>query len=177
MDLPETDVYNGVRREGAGCLEYYGYYRSTLGDLLLISDGTALTGLYLNRNIPQNLISLPVFETVGKWLEDYFQGNPRVIDFPFETRGTDFQKRVWKLLETIPYGETRTYGQIACQVAAELGKERMSAQAVGGAVGKNPISIVIPCHRVVGADGSMTGYAGGISNKEWLLEHEKGTER
>lgn len=158
-------------------MEYYGYYRSPLGDLLLVSDGEALTGLYMNRDIPQNLSSLPVFETAGKWLEDYFRGNPRRIDFPFRTAGTDFQKRVWKILETIPWGETRTYGQIARQVAAELGKEKMSAQAVGGAVGKNPVSIVIPCHRVVGADGSMTGYAGGIPNKEWLLEHEKGTER
>lgn len=145
--------------------------------LLLVSDGEALTGLYMNREIPEKCSKLPVLEAAASWLEDYFRGNPRSIDFPIRTAGTVFQERVWKILEDIPYGETRTYGHIARQVAAELGKEKMSAQAVGGAVGKNPVSIVIPCHRVVGADGSMTGYAGGISNKIWLLEHEKGTEQ
>lgn len=160
---------NNKRRD---FLEHHGCYHSPLGPLLLVSEGTSLTGLYMNREIPGNLSDLPVFDKTSGWLDDYFRGSPRQIDFPIRTDGTAFQELVWKHLMEILYGQTQTYGQIAKQVAKELGKETMSAQAVGGAVGKNPISIIIPCHRVVGTGGAMTGYAGGISNKQWLLEHE-----
>lgn len=153
-------------------LEYYGCYHSPLGPLLMISDAVALTGLYMNREIPPSVAALPVFDKTAAWLDDYFRGSPGKIDFPIRADGTAFQKLVWKYLLAIPYGQTQTYGQIARQVAENLGREKMSAQAVGGAVGKNPISILIPCHRVVGVGGTMTGYAGGISNKQWLLEHE-----
>ena len=93
-------------------------------------------------------------------------------DFPVAPEGTDFQKLVWKLLLEIPFGETRTYGQIAREVARRMGRQKMSPQAIGGAVGRNPISIIIPCHRVVGSGGQLTGYAGGLDKKKWLLRHE-----
>jgi methylated-DNA-[protein]-cysteine S-methyltransferase len=94
------------------------------------------------------------------------------VDIPLAPGGTSFRRQVWKLLQAIPYGENRSYGDIAREMARLMGKEKMSAQAVGQAVGSNPISILIPCHRVVGAKGQLTGYAGGIPNKIWLLRHE-----
>lgn len=153
-------------------MEYYGKYDSPTGPLLLVSDGEALTGVYFGRDIPAELTRLPVFDRADHWLEAYFRGDPPPIDFPIRAEGTAFQKLVWDALLQIPYGSTRTYGQIAREAAAALGKEKMSAQAVGQAVGRNPISILIPCHRVVGADRSLTGYTGGLENKLWLLRHE-----
>lgn len=145
---------------------------SPMGILRLTSDGTALTGLYLpsqscddSRWILAN--DLAIFNSAGNWLADYFAGNPGAVEFPLSPAGTEFQRRVWNILMTIPYGESTTYGAIAKQLG-----ENMSPQAVGQAVGKNPISILIPCHRVLGAKGQLTGYAGGIENKKWLLEHE-----
>ena len=109
-----------------------------------------------------------------KWLDRYFNGEkPEISELNLSPNGSIFAKNVWKLLCKIPYGKTTTYGELAKKVAEVMGKNRMSAQAVGGAVGHNPISIIIPCHRVVGADGSLTGYAGGIDKKIKLLEHEK----
>ena len=154
-------------------MDYYSAYDSPLGSLLLVSDGTALTGLYMNREIPAELHDLPVFTLAKNWLADYFHGVVRQMDVPVQTRGTDFQEQIWKILRRIPWGETRTYGSIAEEVADLLGKEKMSAQAVGQAIGRNPVSILIPCHRVVGTSGKLTGYAGGMSNKQWLLNHEK----
>ncbi len=117
--------------------------------------------------------SLPVFAQVKEWLDRYFAGEqPPIFALPLAPIGTDFRHRVWRKLITIPYGQTRTYGQLAQELADEDGNDKMSAQAVGGAVGHNPISIIIPCHRVVGADGSLTGYAGGVEKKVFLLEHE-----
>lgn len=151
---------------------YYGKYASPTGPLLLVSDGNALTGVYFGREIPAKTDTLPVFDRAEAWLDDYFRGKVRAVDFPIRAEGTPFQKLVWNCLSEIPWGQTRTYGDIAREVAAAMGKERMSAQAVGQAVGRNPISILIPCHRVVGADRSMTGYTGGMENKLWLLGHE-----
>lgn len=115
-----------------------------------------------------------VLKQTCEWLEQYFAGeNPMISKLPLAPQGSEFRRLVWKILCEIPYGETTTYGAIAKQAAALRGAGSMSAQAVGGAVGHNPISIIIPCHRVVGSDGSLTGYAGGIDKKIWLLNHEK----
>ena len=106
------------------------------------------------------------------WLDAYFRGDNPPAGIPLALEGTDFQKQIWNLLLTIPYGQIRSYGALARDAAALLGKQRMSAQAVGQAVSRNPVSILIPCHRVVGSDGSLTGYAGGLDRKIWLLNHE-----
>lgn len=149
----------------------YGCYESPLGPLLLAWEEDELMGLWMNREIPEQ--NQPIPETVKQWLDAYFLGQPNEISFPLKPKGTAFQQQVWQILLRIPYGRTRSYGSIAREMAALTGKEKMSAQAVGQAVGKNPISILIPCHRVVGVGGKMTGYAGGLENKVWLLEHEK----
>lgn len=114
-----------------------------------------------------------VLRLAGEWLEQYFSGQTPTVQVPLAPRGTEFQKLVWGLLRQIPYGQTATYGDLARQVAAQLGRAAMSAQAVGGAVGRNPISLLIPCHRVLGGHGELTGYAGGIERKKWLLTHEQ----
>lgn len=123
-------------------------------------------------NMSDNHGVLQVYEIIKLWLDDYFTGNIPDFTPPLSLKGTDFQMAVWKILLDIPYGQVVTYGDIAKKIAAQRGLKRMSAQAVGGAVGRNPISIIVPCHRVIGANGSLTGYAGGISNKIWLLEQE-----
>lgn len=151
---------------------HFAEYASPVGKLLLTSDGENLTGLYMGRELPEQDSDIPVFREAKEWLDAYFRGEVRRIGFPLAPEGTAFQKKVWDILLTIPYGGTRTYGDIAREMADFLGRERMSAQAVGQAVGKNPISILIPCHRVVGAKGQLTGYAGGLENKQWLLRHE-----
>ena len=148
----------------------YGMYESPLGSLLLTWEDEALTGLWMNREIPEEIKVLP--DVVKQWLDGYFLGRPGEISFPLNPTGTPFQKQVWKILLTIPYGQTRTYGEIAREMAVLTGKEKMSSQAVGQAVGKNPISILIPCHRVVGTGGKLTGYAYGLEKKIWLLRHE-----
>lgn len=156
-------------------MQYYAEYISPMGNLLLTSDGEALTGLWIGRDAPEDTVSLdtlPALQKVGVWLDAYFRGEPREIDFPLAAGGTAFQKLVWELLLQIPYGETSTYGAIAREIARQMGKEKMSAQAVGQAVGRNPINIIVPCHRVVGAKGELTGYAGGLDKKIWLLNHE-----
>lgn len=158
--------------KGGVILDYWAQYDSPLGPLLLKSDGKYLTGLYMNRELPEGPADLPVFCRAVNWLDAYFQGQSPVMDVPLKLEGTAFQRRVWQLLPTIPYGEIRTYGDLAKEVAEQMGKEKMSAQAVGQAVGKNPVGILVPCHRVVGAEGGMTGYGGGLENKIWLLTHE-----
>lgn len=157
-------------------------YRSPLGLLTLAGSGDAVTGLwlegqkYFGRTLPKTEISgeaLPVLELAKDWLDRYFSGKkPAVSELPLAPAGTEFQRAVWQILCEIPYGEVTTYGGIAQKMAVRMGRERMSAQAVGGAVGHNPISIIIPCHRVVGSNGSLTGYAGGIEKKIQLLEWE-----
>ena len=108
-----------------------------------------------------------------KWLAEYFSGCEPKVNVPLQFTGSDFQKRVWKILQNIPYGRLVTYGDVAREIAEQLGLARMSAQAVGGAVGHNPLCIIVPCHRVVGANGSLTGYGGGMWRKVRLLELEK----
>ena len=154
---------------------------SPLGDILLAADEIGLTGLWFEgqKNYARTLSpesgerELPVFRQAKHWLEVYFAGKEPAFSVPLHPMGTAFQQRVWSLLRTIPYGNTATYGEIAKRLAAENGIAHLSAQAVGGAVGRNPISILIPCHRVIGADGSLTGYAGGIERKCALLMLER----
>lgn len=151
---------------------YFSEYMSPLGRLLLQSDGKSLTGLWFDREAPV-IREDAVLTAAKRWLEDYFRGVDRNPDFSIDPEGTAFQRQVWELLRKIPRGRTATYGEIAREMARRLGKETMSAQAVGQAVGHNPISIVIPCHRCVGAKGQLTGYAWGVERKRWLLEHER----
>ena len=112
------------------------------------------------------------FEVTIMWLNQYFNGKKPFITPPIQLEGTEFRKSVWSILQTIPYGETTTYGDIGKQIAQQQGKEKFSAQAVGGAVGHNPISIIVPCHRVIGSNGQLTGYAGGIERKKYMLDLE-----
>ena len=156
---------------------YTVHYTSPLGGITLASDGMALTGLYFDgeRDFPDlsaaHKKDLPVFGEVMRWLDLYFAGKEPDFMPPLAPVGTTFQQAVWEILKTIPYGGTTTYGAIAKRLEKSTGK-RMSAQAVGGAVGRNPISLLIPCHRVIGADGSLMGYAGGLDKKEYLLRTE-----
>lgn len=155
---------------------------SPVGMLTLASDGEYLVGLWIEgqKYFAHSLYGkvsedyfVPVFTLVKNWLDRYFAGEkPAISEVPLRPGGSEFWQSVWRILCDIPYGEVVTYGSIAKKVASDLGRERMSAQAVGGAVGHNPISIIIPCHRVVGANGSLTGYAGGIDTKVKLLQHE-----
>ena len=155
---------------------------SPLGEVRLRSDGESLTGLWFvgqvndAKDIDDLEIKndLPIFLQVESWLERYFSGKQTSITIPLQPKGTSFQQRVWQILQEIPYGETTTYGEIAQRIAKEKGVETYSSQAVGQAVGKNPISILIPCHRVLGKNGALTGYAGGVHRKEELLRIERG---
>ena len=156
-------------------MKYYaGCYDSPLGSLLMTSDGEALTGLSFGDEplAEQETQALPVFVDTCRWLDLYFSG--KVPDFTpqLSLQGTDFRRAVWEILRTIPYGQTISYGEIADMIARERRMEKMSAQAVGGAVGHNPVGIIVPCHRVIGKSGSLTGYGGGIWRKEWLLKLE-----
>ena len=158
-------------------MTYTTYYSSPLGKMILVSDGAALTELdFAEDGLPASAVrtqkDLPVFEEVSRWLDVYFSGRDPGTLPPLAPHGTAFQQAVWNILRRIPYGTTTTYGRIAAHIAAARGG-RMSAQAVGSAVGRNPISILIPCHRVIGADGSLTGYAGGLDKKEALLRLEE----
>ncbi|MDR1701303.1 MAG: methylated-DNA--[protein]-cysteine S-methyltransferase [Sporomusaceae bacterium] len=157
-------------------------YESPLGLITLASDGQSLTGLWLAgqkyhgdtifTTLTENN-TLPIFTAAQNWLERYFNNNqPPISELPLAPVGSAFRQSVWKILIQIPYGQVITYGDIAKKMAAQLSKKTMSSQAVGGAVGHNPISIIIPCHRVVGSNGSLTGYAGGIPLKIKLLELE-----
>jgi len=156
---------------------YTAHYNSPLGGITLTSDGMALTGLYFDgeRDFPDlspgRKKDLPLFGEVMRWLDLYFDGKEPDFSPALNPTGTAFQMSVWAILRTIPYGETTNYGAIAKRLEKKTGK-RMSAQAVGGAGGRNPISIIVPCHRVIGANGSLTGYAGGLDKKEYLLELE-----
>ena len=160
---------------------YYCTYESKIGLLYLISDGESLWGCYLEdqkyfpSNIDKYLLNeeLSILVKSKSWLEKYFNGeNPSIDEIPLNFNGTEFRNTVWGLLKEIPYGEIVTYRHIAEIIAENKGLETMSAQAVGGAVGHNPLLIFIPCHRVIGADGSLTGYAAGLENKKFLLKLE-----
>lgn len=155
-------------------------YKSPVGEITIASNGEMLTGLWLDgqKNFADTLLEnyeekdLPVFEQTKKWLDIYFSGKAPDFTPPLDMGGiSPFRKRVWEIMLEIPFGQTSTYGKIAKQIAEETGK-KVSAQAVGGAVGHNSISLVIPCHRVVGTNGGLTGYAGGIDKKIKLLRLE-----
>lgn len=165
---------------------YHIKYDSPLGWLTVASDGAAIVGLWLDgQKYYCEGVDLPMADgadvvVLGEarlWLDRYFRGEePSIKSLKLRPIGSAFRQAVWRVLCEIPYGSCITYGDIAKRIAAETGRETMSAQAVGGAVGHNPISIIIPCHRVVGAGGKLTGYAGGLDKKEWLLRHEGAIE-
>ena len=167
--------------KGLKYMDYTYHYSSPFGGITLASDGEALTGLWFDgqKYFADTLSSenseaeLLIFEQTARWLDIYFSGNAPDFALPLNMRTTPFRKAVWEIMLTIPYGQTMTYGEIAEKIAEQRGLDRMSAQAVGGAVGHNAISIIIPCHRVVGTNGSLTGYAGGIDKKIKLLALEK----
>ena len=143
--------------------------RSPVGDLTLTEENGALTGLYFGRRSLEGEEGLTaLLEKASRQLEEYFAGKRKQFDLPLSLRGTEFQRQVWAALRDIPYGETRSYGQIAQAV----GRPK-AVRAVGMANHRNPLSILVPCHRVVGADGSLTGYGGGLEAKQFLLELEK----
>lgn len=158
------------------------YRHPELGELTLASDGDHIVGLwfegqkYFGAGVRRRMEpgdAIPVLGAARAWLDRYFAGDPLpVAALPCRPSGTAFQRRVWAILAEIPFGAVRTYADIAAQIARESGREKGSARAVGAANGRNPVSIILPCHRVVGSDGSLAGYAGGIARKVWLLEHE-----
>lgn len=158
-------------------------YQSPVGKLLIASKDNRLIGLWIENqkyylsNLKEEIQvsdNLEILVKTKKWLERYFSGErPNINELEMNPMGSEFRKSVWKILRSIPYGRVVTYNDIAREIAKKKGIEKMSAQAVGGAVGHNPISIIIPCHRVVGTNGSLTGYAGGIDKKIYLLKHEK----
>lgn len=159
---------------------YVQHYDSPLGGILLAADESGITGLwfdgqkYFARDLPAERVeqNTPALAEAKRWLDIYFTGGEPDFTPPLHPIGSGFRQAVWNILLQIPYGQTTTYGEIARQLAAKQGLARMSAQAIGGAVGHNEISIIIPCHRVVGTNGSLTGYAGGIDRKVKLLELE-----
>lgn len=160
---------------------YTYHYSSPLGGITLSSNGTELTGLwfdgqkYFGDTLGEEYEekTLPIFEETARWLDIYFSGKAPDFIPPLSMETTPFRKAVWEIMLEIPYGKTMTYGEIADRIAKQKGLLKMSAQAVGGAVGHNSISLIIPCHRVVGTNGSLTGYSGGIDKKVKLLTLEK----
>ncbi len=153
---------------------YYETYKSPVGNLLLLSNGDALSGLYLKppqRESHWRRDAAP-FKKVQEQLTAYFANELTEFDLPLAPKGTEFQQKVWTALLTIPFGELASYRDIAHQIGSPK-----AVRAVGAANGKNPISIIVPCHRVVGSNGKLTGYSGGLKNKEWLLAHEKNNAR
>jgi len=160
---------------------YISKYKSPLGKITMASDnGEGIIGLWiegqkyfastLGDDFSENK-DLEVFHKTNEWLDSYFAGKDPQLTLPLILKGSEFRKKIWEALLDIPYGKLTTYSEIAKNYEKLTGK-KTSPRAVGGAVGHNPISIIIPCHRVVGAKGSLTGYAGGIDKKTWLLEHE-----
>ena len=162
-------------------MTYVKHYDSPLGGITMASNGAELIGLWFDgqKYFGSTLASvceekaLPVFDETKKWLDLYFHGQSPAFTPPLKTEATPFRRAVWEILLTIPFGQTTTYKKIAAAIARQKGLAHMSAQAVGGAVGHNPIYLIIPCHRVVGTGGSLTGYAGGMDKKARLLALEK----
>ncbi|MDR2489336.1 MAG: methylated-DNA--[protein]-cysteine S-methyltransferase [Desulfovibrio sp.] len=156
-------------------------YNTPLGGAVATAKGANISGFWFigQKYFPRTTIfwterpDLPVFISLRLWLESYFAGANPALDIAVTPDGTPFQKMVWDILKRISYGKVRTYGSIAGQIAASRGPASMSAQAVGGAVGRNPVSLLIPCHRVIASDGSLAGYAGGIDKKKALLRLEQ----
>ena len=165
---------------------YTTHYKSPIGDLLLASKDNKLIGLWIEgqkyymSNFLEEMKENDNDKTLlkaKKWLDRYFnKEKPSIKELELNPMGSEFRQAVWKILCEIPYGKVTTYKEIAEEIAEQKGIDKMSAQAVGGAIGHNPISIIIPCHRVVGTNGDLTGYAGGIDKKKYLLEHEKNSD-
>ena len=161
-------------------MQFTDRYASPLGGILLAADDIGLTGLWFEgqKYFAQSLDAsheernLPLLDDARRWLDIYFSGKKPNFTPPLHLTGTAFQREVWDILCGIPYGCTTTYGAIAAQIAHKRGLAHMSAQAVGSAVGHNPVSIIVPCHRVLGTNGSLTGYAGGLERKRRLLALE-----
>lgn len=161
-------------------MQYVNNYQSPIGDILLAASDIGLTGLWFEGQKHYALYldkehirkELPIFSQVSKWLDIYFNGKNPDFNIPLHFTGTDFQNKVWEILCNIPYGKTITYKEIAILFAEKYKLNSMSAQAIGGAVSHNNISIIVPCHRIIGSNGSLTGYAGGIDKKIALLKLE-----
>ena len=162
-------------------MHYLSHYESPLGAMTMASDGDHLTGLWFDgQKYDRSTISddaplqphLPIFTQTAQWLDAYFEGTAPGFTPPIRVEGSDFKKMVTSIMLSIPFGATSTYAHIAAEVARRTGRKQMSAQAVGGAVGRNPIVLIVPCHRVVASDGSLRGYAGGVDRKERLLQME-----
>ena len=158
-------------------MKYFSYCSSPLGDMQMIEENNSLTHLNLSVNqilpadFPKGSITqkdTPLISSAKRQLDEYFQGKRKSFDLPLAPSGTQFQQKVWNALCTIPYGETRSYKEIAAQIQNPKG-----CRAVGMANNRNPIMIIIPCHRAIGSNGSLVGYAGGLDIKQWLLAHEK----
>lgn len=158
-------------------MQYYTQFSSPIGPVTACCDGTRLTALRLRASLSSDGINdpkVPVLVECEQWLDAYFSGQcmPRCV-IPMDPGGTAFQRFIWDMLDEIPYGTAASYGFLAVQAAEKMGVPCMSAQAIGGAVGRNPIPILIPCHRVLGKNGKLTGYSGGLSIKQFLLDLEK----
>ena len=169
------------RKNKVDDMQYVWKYNSPIGEILMSADRERLTGLWFKEQKyfasklkgEYSEKNLKIFEKTAEWLDLYFNGENPKVTIHLHLDGTPFQREVWEILRKIPYGHTVTYKEIACRIAQQRGIEQMSAQAVGGAVSRNPISIIVPCHRVVGSNGNLTGYAGGIDKKSYLLSLEK----
>ncbi len=161
-------------------MHYTKKYTSPIGLITIASDGENITGLwfdnqkYFGSSLEKESQEkdLPVLVQAAQWLDCYFGDKSLPKAPPLKLNGSPFRMEVWKILQSIPYGEVMTYGEIAAEISKQRGVDKLSAQAVGGAVGHNPISIIVPCHRVVGSNGSLTGFAGGIEKKIYLLKKE-----
>lgn len=160
------------------------HYDSPLGGITLAAEDDALTGLWFDGQKyfggppggPGTRRWFPVFGEACRWLDSYFDGRDPGFTPPLSLRGTPFRREVWEALRTVPFGQTCSYGALARRIAARSGHAPAPARAVGGAVGHNPVSLIIPCHRIIGSDGSLTGYAGGLERKLRLLQLERGDQ-
>lgn len=177
----ERDSMSTTRNTRKESMHYLNHYESPLGAMTMASDGEHLTGLWFDgQKYDRSTIDgnaelephLPVFTQTTQWLDTYFGGTDPGFTPPIRVEGSDFKRMVTSIMLSIPFGATSTYARIAAEVARRTGRKQMSAQAVGGAVGHNPIALIVPCHRVLASDGGLRGYAGGVDRKEWLLKME-----